>query len=273
MIMSFRKSDCQEIFENMFTGSNGRPFTQIAPKRDIVLRHLDSNESTALLQAMKNDLEEYYYKGILSFAEAISSIDRNLYSWATVKLYYSVFYFLRCSLACKGVAVVRAERILFYIRSRAGEHFFRCPDNTDHKGTMLTYRTLFQSSDMLLSNDIDSISTYEWLMKKREETNYKDISFHDPTPPDFWSQIANDLKSKSMNSLIQESVQDAGILCFQEDYAILSIPVRRLCLTIEDMVNEGISFAFTDERQETIRQLLVSLDSTMVNNILQLKKL
>ena len=83
----------------------------------------------------------------MSYAEGLRAITTNNYSWATVKLYYSVFYASKAFLACKGIALLRAERKMFYLKARNGEKIKKCREHTDHKATMLTLIDLFKNQD------------------------------------------------------------------------------------------------------------------------------
>jgi hypothetical protein len=56
-------------------------------------------------KALEEDAKDYYFSGLLSFVEALRGPPCGLSSWATVKLYYSVFYTLRAILALNEVAI------------------------------------------------------------------------------------------------------------------------------------------------------------------------
>jgi hypothetical protein len=77
-------------------------------------------QATALKTELQNDAGDLYYKGLLSLSEGVNSVSRHLYSWALIKFYYSLYYFLRCSLACHGYCVVRNGR-LYTLKCVAGE--------------------------------------------------------------------------------------------------------------------------------------------------------
>ena len=71
---------------------------------------LSANDAAAFAAALQDDARDAIYSGALSITEAIQGLDRQLYSWTTVKLYYSVFYLARASLALHGVGVVYQDR-------------------------------------------------------------------------------------------------------------------------------------------------------------------
>ena len=61
------------------------------------------SEATTLAASLRDDARDAIYSGVLSIAEAIQGLDRQLYSWTTVKLYYSVCYFARAALGLHGI--------------------------------------------------------------------------------------------------------------------------------------------------------------------------
>lgn len=85
------------------------------------------------------------------------------------------------------------------------------------------------NSDLLLSNNIDGIDVYQWMMRRREEVNYKDMDFHDPDAPDFWSELNNEICRYGISAVVDKMVNDLWLYCFQDEYAILKSIV---CLII-----------------------------------------
>jgi len=73
-----------------------------------------------LVASLEEDSKDLYFKGILTLSEALYGISKCLFSWATVRLYYSIFYFLRCSLATKHYAIIR-NKSLYLLRAKEGE--------------------------------------------------------------------------------------------------------------------------------------------------------
>jgi hypothetical protein len=51
---------------------------------------LTREEVNALKICLNDDALDYFYNGIISFSEGIDSIFLKRFSWATIKLYYSV---------------------------------------------------------------------------------------------------------------------------------------------------------------------------------------
>lgn len=221
---------------------------------------LDSNKVSILRLALWDDAEDLYFKGLLSLSEAISSVSRHLYSWATVKAYYALFYLLRSSLAVRDNAIVRnRSTYLFHInvgempRKKASKKY-----KGDHITTIKIYQDLYGYSDILQSNTIDNQNSYEWLLKRREQVNYHQREFYDPEPPDFLQSISEQIDKNSFDSLISTYVNDKKyIYCFQADHACLALPIKKLLLTKEEFTQKNHPLSFSGEKEKLVRKLLV----------------
>lgn len=249
--MSINKSGSQVYFEGMFIGSSGFPFRQIS-KAQYEQTSLTKQQADDMAQLLGDEIASYYYKALLSYIESIPALTNKLFSWATVRLYYSVFYAIKAYLACNNIAILRAERRLYYVKAKEGEFFKRCDDTTDHKGTILTLCKLFKNSDLLLSNNIDGIDVYQWMMRRREEVNYKDMDFHDPDAPDFWSELNNEICRYGISAVVDKMVNDHWLYCFQDEYAILGVPTKRLVLTVDEIHKFGKVLNISNEKKELI---------------------
>ena len=269
--MTFRKSPSQIYFETMFLGPKGKPFEGL-PKKTYEERKLSGTEAGEIRAALKDEVMPYYYKALLSLVESFPAINNHNYSWATVKLYYSVYYSCRAYLACKGTAIFRGERKLFYVKARENEYIKKCQEHTDHKGTMYTLKTLYNSQDLLQHNTIDNMLTYEWMMMRREEINYKDIDFHDPDSPDFWYNIQNDVKNEGIEHVVKNLIEDEWLFCFQSEYGVLGIPLKRLMLTVNEIRLAGINCFMEQNKKEFVEQYLQSFDETVKRALLVWKR-
>ena len=90
--MTFSTTKCQDIFRNRFTGPSGTPFLDFKSGRSINDTPVDASDLLLYKHAKYDDILSYYYKSLLSFCEGLDAVSRKNYTWATVKLYYSVFY-------------------------------------------------------------------------------------------------------------------------------------------------------------------------------------
>ena len=121
------------------------------------------------------------------------------------------------------------------------------------------------NSDMLLSNNIDNTDVYHWMMKKREEVNYKDLDFHDPSAPDFWSELNNEIEIHGIRTTIDKMVNDNWLYCFQDEYAILGIPTKRIILTVNEIHRQGRQLEILEEK----KQLIDSMSTILSENSVQ----
>lgn len=218
---------------------------------------LDRAQANLLSLDLKEDAKDIYFKGVLSFFEAIKSIHSKLYSWATVKIYYSLYYFIRSAMAANDVALIR-HKSLFYLRANEGEQPISKRNkkySSDHSGTINYFIDLF-SSDILLSQPIGTTNAYEWILNKREQINYRERTFNEPSHSDFWDYIASQVVNGNLEKLINDYYFDKYILCFQEENAILAIPLKRALLTRERLYSESIDVSLSEEKITMLKNLL-----------------
>lgn len=218
---------------------------------------LDKSQATLLSTDLKDDAKDLYFKGLLSLFEALKSVNDKLFSWATIKIYYSLYYFLRCTMAVNGVALIR-QKSLYYLKAIEGESPVNKANkryNSDHSGTINYFIDLF-SSDILLSQTIDSTNVYNWMMDKREQINYRERQFNEPNQSTFWNFISEQINEGRLSKLITDYISDRFILCFQEEHAVLAIPIKRAFLTKDNLDSENINISLSDEQKKILIQLL-----------------
>ncbi|QMS91012.1 hypothetical protein HUN01_26775 [Nostoc edaphicum CCNP1411] len=66
-------------------------------------RTLSKSEERVLLNSLKSDAISYIYSATISVGDATIGINKQLFTWATVKLYYATFYALRALLALDNI--------------------------------------------------------------------------------------------------------------------------------------------------------------------------
>ena len=232
---------------------------------------LTKSEAEKLKIDLHEDAIDYYFKGLLSLFESINSINLSLFSWATVKGYYAVYYFLRSSFASKGYGLIR-KRGLFLIKALEGEKPLRKGNkkyNSDHEGTINFYQDIFSNSDILLSNNINDKTSYLWLMGKRDQINYRERQFNEPNCSNFWEHIKLQVQKKSLSSLINNYIKDEFIYCFQEEHAVLAIPIKRALLTYKDLKTENFASLVAIEKLSVLEHVLAvsSLQTDLLKHL------
>lgn len=256
MSINFNRNRAQVAFEN-FVGITSSE--DLLNKKDDFKQHCLTNaEVQQLSYEIKQDAIDFFYNGTLSFAEGIDSIFQKRFSWATVKLYYSIYYLIRASLAVKGFAVLRCKS-MYRLKIDVGEKPFNTTNkryNTTHEGTLNHYRDLFGASDRLLSNKIDDLDVYEWMMNAREIVNYRCSSFMEPDCLDIWNLFSEYVDDGTLVSELENIKNDNYVKCFQEEYAVVAIPIKRMQQTILDISSAGLLTTLTHDREEFIRSVL-----------------
>lgn len=223
---------------------------------------LDSHNSFSLSNSLKQDAKDLYFKGCQSLTESILNFKNKQYSWAIIKAYYSTFYMIKSDFALRDFALIR-HKCIYYLKASEGSTPVtkgrnganRTNYSGDHKSALNYYKDLFSSSDILLSQEIEGQTAYQWLMKKREQVNYQERNFNEPSRPDFLGFISQRVDSESLLELIEEIKNDNGyILTFQTEFAPLAIPYRRAMLTRKNFIDNGITAMLTSQQTEHLNK-------------------
>lgn len=256
MSIDFDRSRLQVEYEQIIGISS---IEQLTLQKDVFKNHILTNDDVFVLsEALKNDALDYFYNGILTFAEGIDSIYENRFSWATVKLYYSIFYLIKASMASKNIGLLR-NKSMFRLKLRVGEKVYNTNNkkyNTTHEGTISHYKDLFSTSDKLLTNNIENQDAYAWMQNMREIVNYRQVAFKDPGYLPIWDKFFEASQEGTLNTLLQTlQDDDPYTYCFQEEFAIVGIPVKRLIQTIEDFGNADLLRLITTERKEYTKEI------------------
>ena len=193
---------------------------------------------TALKGALISDSGSYLIKGMLSLFDAIESVNREKYSWAIVKQYYSIFYLNRASLGTKNYALIRNKN-WFLLKLGEGEG----PNlksgkkyRNDHDAVISTYIDLYETSDYLQSNTVEGVNSYKWLAERRNQVNYHQAGFTDPNVPLFiegWEKLR---KTRSIKQILDTYKQDGDVRIFQPEHAWIAIPLLRAQNALRDFV-------------------------------------
>lgn len=228
-------------------------------KRQIFDKVVLTEQQAAKLQLdLIEDSKDLYFKGTLSLFDAISSLHEKLFSWATIKLYYSVFYFLRCSLAVNGIALIR-NKSLYSFKANVGSSPVKKTNSgyrNDHVGVINFYNEIFGNSDKLSSNNIEGVNPYFWLMNKRNQTHYNDREFRDPFAPEFLTIIEEKIQKEEFSTQIDKYIDDPDyIYCFQEDHACVALPLKRALETLKDINHADVQIVFQRHKFELLNTL------------------
>lgn len=214
-----------------------------------------------LLVELKKDASDIYFKAIFSIADAINGLFHGRHSWSVIKVYYSVFFLLRCSLATKNIAFLKNKGI-YTLSLEEGEK----PEKRDkgkqngknitgdHKTTIATFISISLDTDILLSNKVNDKYVYDWLMELRNQVNYQERTFSEPNNKYFFSSLFD--KSRLKGQIETYLNDDTYVYCFDEDHCALAAPLK-LAAIVRQQLFEFIDFEpIESEKRSAIEKLL-----------------
>lgn len=241
MSINFKRNRTQEKYESLIGISSVEELVQ---NKQIFKDHVLSREEANQLKiSLQQDAMDFFYSAVVSFSEGIDAIFLKRFSWATVKLYYSIFYLLRTSMACSGYALLR-NCSMYRLKLAMGEKPFGTNNkkyNSTHGGTISHYKDVFAGTDILLTNLIDDVDVYQWMENIRDIVNYREVGFEEPECLDIWEKYKEAIEANSLPDLLELLINDSQyIYCFQEEYAVVAIPIKRMQQTITDLANNGL---------------------------------
>lgn len=236
------------------------------------IKSLTLNKSQAFLfnQALIEDAKDYYYKALISFSEAINSIRRFIFSWATIKLYYCIFYLLRTYFCLNRLGFIR-NKSLYILQAKENESPAKKSNtkkySSDHKATIYYHIDFHLSDDILLTNKIDELYSYEWMLKKRENVNYREAKFYEPECPPYWQALVDFEIDKIDSDIIKTLIDDDYNLTFQEEYAYIAIPLKKLQNIKSSFQSKGINRFFSSLQMNAISEICE--DKMLINWMLE----
>lgn len=204
------------------------------------------------------DGEDLFYKGISSLSEGVASVADGRHSWAVVQFYYSVFYFLRSSLASKGFALIKNQsQYLWEIRAgkvpvkRSNKRY-----RNDHLGVINIFDDIVGENDLLSTNTIDGKSVYLWLMELRHQVHYRQRDFREPEFIEEYQKAKLSVGSSKYSRLLNSYWDDDHpIFCFDAEHACIAAPLKRAALTKADLMRSGIQY-FSMEKLSSAKKIL-----------------
>jgi uncharacterized protein (UPF0332 family) len=197
-----------------------------ASKTVVRNRALAPLEAAALSNGLRADGADLYYSGWVSFLDALHGINKGFYTWATIKLYYSVFYAFGASLAYDDVCTFHVNKSYYTVLAQTGAMPVSCTDRGTHKTVLKAFQRR-NPNHALVSQQIDLEDAVDWLMHKRESANYGQPRFSEPGyGHEFSYVVANGLR-KTLNAYVTEPT---FLYVFDPDHAIVAYPLRALQL-------------------------------------------
>jgi hypothetical protein len=184
-----------------------------------------------LTQAAEVDASGTFFKALLSIVEAMEGLTRGGYSWAVVKLYYAVFYLLRCKMTAMGHVFFKCAGTIYSVElkknavpiERSKGKFAGSDIRGDHKTILATYIAHLSAGDILLTNKVGAVSVFEWMVSVREDVHYRRPTFSEPLSGFFFSDLSTD---DGLVLWIDKYLNDANVIhCFLEEHCCLATPL------------------------------------------------
>ncbi len=218
---------------------------------------LTAKHAQGMALALNQDAANYSYSAAVSIVESLQAIDRGLFSWATVKLYYSTFYLARAFLALDGFGLLYFNGSKPYaIRAIAGATFAKRNGNT-HKVVLDLYEQTYPTSPYV-QQQIAMLSPFAWMMKRREQANYTDARFCEPTVPDHMLFVAQKGIRQSVGTYLEKRNE---YLQFDPDHAMLALPLNMLKNTLS---RQGPGL-FSSDESEFLREMAKDRSGPIAN--------
>ncbi|MGR0481769.1 MAG: hypothetical protein ACTFAL_10295 [Candidatus Electronema sp. V4] len=202
----------------------------------IVSRVLSEIEARKLQLNLREDACDYLYSATVSLGDALRGLNRGLFTWATVKLYYSVFYTMRARLALKGFCIFYIKMSPYSISSVPGKQAQKEKGPT-HKVVMQLFREN-NIDPFMLSQPIELKDPIDWLMNLRENANYKIARFTEPDVPEYFIKV----NKFGVRRSCQEYISDTSALyLFDPDHAMVAYPISLIHRAFSEFQRENLS--------------------------------
>jgi hypothetical protein len=224
----------------------------LAPGVKLSALALNASQAAALSQALSLDAADYVYSGTVSIGDAVQAIERSLYTWATVKLYYAVFYMTRALLAAHGTALIYDGSKPYSWASVPGAMAVK-RDGPTHKAVLSSFEAVLPNSP-LLSQPIGMNRALEWLMERREEVNYTNARFCEPNAPAHFDLIARTGVRKSVSAYLGDK---SFLYTFDPQHAMLALPIEALKLVLKPKSVGGAGNPMNGDDRKYIASLYV----------------
>lgn len=213
---------------------------------DIILNDADVS---ALQLHLQEDAQNYIYSSAVSMADAVQAIQREWYSWSTVKLYYSLFYALRAILAANNLAIIYHANGKKNTPYRLSCYPGQSPQKlsgTTHKIVIKQFYEGFPTSP-LISQLIDLKRPFDWMIDRREEVNYKNVRLFEPMVPAFFQGVVKSPIRQTIDAYINDIT---FIYTFDPDHAILALPIKVLSNATRSIVSANPKLKFTEQDRD-----------------------
>lgn len=219
----------------------------VEDQNKLLVPNLSPLQATDLVRILQDDAEKYYYSALVSFSEALRGCSYSSWSWAIIKLYYSAYFSARSLLALEKHSVCFIGKSEKFIEAVPNASLMSFPKKKEinsqggndrkvvsgtHGAVICLFEKIFQNV-LIMSQEIDQLYPFEWLVRERETVNYRADYFKDPAAP-FCMQKAESL---GVETLLPNFYTDSShLFTFDNSYSIISYPLELLKYTRDQLV-------------------------------------
>lgn len=259
MDIKYNRNRAQLYLENIIDSSYNSNETDKLKKKafqqsaeNYILTQINALKIKELLNKDAND---YMYSAFVSFFNALQGLMLNNFSWATVELYYSLYYLLRAQVHYENYAIFRANGAFYYISAKPSEKIKQVKVNgkclhNSHESTIAIFKTLFPNN-IIFSNTVDFINSIDWAKHNREIVNYLSVEFIDPAAMEFFEKFnTNDLLRTNIKLLLNDST-----MAFQPEFAMVGLPI----ILIKEIINDyklNLTNLFLDKQLQYLYSII-----------------
>lgn len=271
--MSFKRNNVQEFIEAKCGCSDLTKWGSY--QQNLIKLNLTNEDITVLNDLRKLDAISYWLKALYSYSQGVYGIYKGFSAWSIVKLYYSIFYSLRCELLLNSHLLVR-NNSLFKLNVKTDTQFCKYSAGKlrgDHQLTIKLYSDLVADgtiSDVVSSNTIDDDLPYTWMLKQRERVNYQMQNFPDPDIDPLLVKTIEAIRDSKLEELLSQITNSAdNVMLFDKDYSMVAIPTYKLQLLRNEIVSQNCDLSVNDNEVAHIRNILqwVGLSSSFCESL------
>lgn len=241
-------------------------------KASLKAYQLTSNDVGLLNPLLERDATALYIKSLQTFSQALAGLKRGEFAWTLVKMYYSVFYAMRCEMSASSIITVMNGGIL-YAENKQSATLHSIQGHGSHQAYINLRKTLPPSAiahDVLLGNQIDAgEDVYTWMRENRERTNYQMKHFPDPDPDVVLNKVYTDYANLNKLTEAFKLYKTNSLYCFDIDHATLAVPYTKLCIC-HGLLQGRVQPDATEQKQiaESKRLLLaVGIESALADEL------
>ena len=242
---------------------------QNANKTAVRAKVLTQLEAAILSKALSADAADLYYSGWVSFLDGLNGIGAGFYTWATTKLYYSVFYTFRAYLALHDTCAFHVSRPHYIVLAQPGQVPVSCAESGTHKTVLRTFQKQ-HPNHALMSQQIGLKDAADWLMDNRDSANYGNAKFSEPDTRTELQFIVDTGIRKTLTAYLADK---ASLYAFDPDHAMVAYPLKALQLIGDSFLTGGDTVHLALNEQQFLKSHAKDRSGPLSMLIAEMKRL